>query len=58
LGNRANLKLAGLRKAYFNGKKYRIVYKIEEQKILIYIIAIGKRAELDVYKKADKRVNF
>ncbi len=57
LDNKNNLKLAGLRKAYFNNKKYRIVYEIVEQEILIYIIAIDKRYEMDVYKKADGRVN-
>ncbi len=57
LGNKNNLKLAGLKKVYFNNKKHRIVYKIVEEKILIYIIAVGKREEMDVYKKANMRVN-
>jgi len=57
LGNKNNLKLAGLRKAYFNNKKHRIVYEIVEQEVLIYIIAVGKRDEMDVYKRADGRVN-
>jgi len=57
LGNKNNLKLTGLRKIYFNNKKHRIVYEIIEEKVIIYIIAVGKREEMDVYKKADARVN-
>jgi len=57
LGNKNNLKLAGLKKAYFNNKKHRIVYETVEEKVMIYIIAVGKREEMDVYKKADSRVN-
>jgi len=57
LGNKNNLKLAGLRKVYFNNKKHRIVYETIEDKVIIYIVAVGKREEMDVYKKADSRVN-
>jgi len=57
LGNKNNLKLTGLRKIYFNNKKHRIVYETIEEKVMIYIIAVGKREEMDVYKKADARVN-
>ncbi len=55
LGNKNNLNLAGFKKVYFNNKKYRIVYGIIEEEIIIYIIAIGKREEMDVYKKAVSR---
>jgi len=57
LGNKNNLKLTGLKKVYFNNKKHRIVYDTIEDKVMIYIVAIGKRDEMDVYKKADSRVN-
>ena len=57
LGNKNNLNLSELRKVYFNNKKYRIVYEIVESEILIYIIAIGKREDMEVYKKANNRVN-
>jgi len=57
LGNKNNLKLAGFKKVYFNNKKHRIVYQIIEDKVIVYIIAVGKREEMDVYKKADSRVN-
>jgi len=43
LGNKNNLKLSGLKKVYFNNKKHRIVYKIVEDKVIIYIVAVGKK---------------
>jgi mRNA interferase RelE/StbE len=57
LGNKNSLKLSGLKKAYFDNKRYRIVYEVVEQKIVIYIIAVGKRDNMQVYKKADSRYN-
>jgi len=56
LGNKNNLKLTGLKKVYFNNKKHRIVYEIIENKVIIYIVAVGKRENMDVYKKADNRL--
>jgi len=56
LGNKNNLNLTGFKKVYFNNKKHRIVYEIIQNEILIHIIAIGKREEMDVYKKASSRV--
>jgi mRNA interferase RelE/StbE len=55
LGNKNNLNLAGFYKVYFNSKKHRIVYEIEEEKVVIYIIAIGKREGMEVYQKASQR---
>lgn len=57
LGNKNNLKLKGFKKAYFNNKKHRIVYEMIKTKVIIYIIAVGKREEMDVYKKANNRIN-
>ncbi len=56
LGNKANLNLSGYYKTYVDDKKIRIVYKIIDDKIEIFVIAIGKRDDLDVYKEASKRV--
>jgi mRNA interferase RelE/StbE len=56
LGNKNNLMLAGLKKVYFDNKRYRIVYEIKNKEILIHIIAIGKRDDMKVYKQAHKRV--
>ncbi len=55
LGNKNNLKLAGLKKIYFDGKRYRIVYEVIDDELILYIIAIGKRDNLEVYKKANER---
>ncbi len=43
LSNRNILKLSGLKKVYFDNKRYRIVYEVIKQDIIIYIISIGKR---------------
>ena len=56
LGNRANLNLTGLRKVYVDNKKVRIVYDVMEKKIKIFVIAVGKRADMEVYKKASNRL--
>jgi len=55
LGNKNNLILAGLKKVYFDNKRYRIVYEIKDKEILIHIIAIGKRDDIKVYKQAHSR---
>jgi len=52
LGNKAGLNLSGCRKMYADKKKIQIVYTILEDEIIIEVIAIGKRDELEVYKKA------
>jgi len=56
LGNKANINLAGYKKVYVNNKRVRIVYKIIEDKIEVFVVAVGKRNDMDVYKKAEKRI--
>ncbi len=56
LGNKNSLNLSGLKKMYFDNKRYRIVYEVFEEEILIHLVAIGKRDKMDVYKKAGERV--
>ena len=56
LGNKAGMNLTGYRKIYVDKKKIRIVYKIIEDKILIYVISIGKRDRMDDYKKSETRM--
>jgi len=51
-------KLKGYRKLYFDKKRYRIIYRIIEEKIIIFVIAVGKRDKLEVYKISDKRVEL
>ena len=55
LGNEANLELAGLYKVYVDKKRIRIVYEIRETEIMVFIFAIGKREEMEVYRDADRR---
>ena len=55
LGNKNNLDLSGLYKIYVAKKKVRIVYEIVDRELIIYVIAIGKRDEMEVYRKASKR---
>ena len=55
LGNKNNLNLSGLKKVYFDNKRYRIVYEVFEDTVLIHIIAVGKRDNMKVYKQADER---
>jgi len=47
--------LSGYRKLYGDKKKIRIVYKIVAEKVLVQVIAVGKREDMKVYKKAAKR---
>jgi len=56
LGNKANNALSGYLKVYVDHKRVRIVYKIENEKIEIFIIAIGKRDKMKVYKEASSRL--
>ena len=56
LGNRSNLDLSGLKKIYFDHKRYRIVYQVIEEEVIIYLIAVGKRDKMEVYRKANERI--
>jgi mRNA interferase RelE/StbE len=56
LGNKANSNLSGFKKVYVDNKRVRIVYKIIDSKITIFVIAIGKRDDMAVYKKAALRI--
>ena len=56
LGNKNNMNLSGFRKVYVDKKRVRIVYEIQNEILCIYVIAIGKRDDMEVYKKASVRV--
>ena len=56
LGNRHGINLSGFRKLYADKKKIRIVYKVVDEKVLVQIIAIGKREGMEVYQKAATRL--
>ncbi len=56
LGNKNNYNLSGCRKMYVDKKRIRIVYQILEDKIVVEVIAIGKRDDMEVYANASLRV--
>ncbi|HIP50862.1 MAG TPA: type II toxin-antitoxin system RelE/ParE family toxin [Campylobacterales bacterium] len=56
LGNKANMNLTGYKKVYVDKKRVRIVYKIVEEKIVVYVVAVGKRDDMEVYERASLRV--
>ncbi len=57
LGDKAGLDLTGYRKMYAYKKRIRIVYRIHEGKLLIFIIAVGKREDMRVYQNAFERIS-
>ena len=57
LGNKSGYDLTGYRKMYADKKKLRIVYRIIDNIIEVEVIAIGKRNDMDVYRKASERIN-
>ena len=56
LGNKNHLDLTGYYKTYVAKKQIRIVYKIIENELVVYIVTVGKREEMEVYKEALKRL--
>jgi mRNA interferase RelE/StbE len=56
LGNKAGYDLSGCKKMYADKKRIRIVYTIVQNEIVVEIIAIGKRDEMEVYKSAAERL--
>ena len=57
LGKRSGYDLSGYRKMYADQKKIRIVYTIVEDQIIVEVVAIGKRDDMEVYKKASERID-
>ena len=56
LGNKNGYDLTGYRKMYACKKQIRIVYSIVENVLLVNIIAIGKREDMEVYELAANRL--
>ncbi|MEE1211045.1 MAG: type II toxin-antitoxin system RelE/ParE family toxin [Treponema sp.] len=56
LGNKNGYDLTGYRKMYACKKQIRIVYSVVENVLLVNIIAIGKREDMEVYATAAERV--
>ena len=55
LGNKNNMNLTGLKKVYVAKKQVRIVYEIIDDILVVRVIAIGKREDMEVYQEAVKR---
>ncbi|MEA2018882.1 MAG: addiction module toxin RelE [Campylobacterota bacterium] len=56
LGKKSGYDLTGYKKMYANKKQLRIIYKIIDDEIIVEVIAIGKRDDMEVYKKASDRI--
>ena len=48
--------LSGYRKVYVAKKKVRIVHRIINDELVIYVVSIGKREDMEVYQEATKRI--
>lgn len=49
------MNLTGLRKVYVAKKQVRIVYEIIDNFLIVKVIAIGKRENMEVYRQAQER---
>ena len=50
--------LHGMKDCYkikLRGAGYRLVYRVEDERIVILVLAVGKRARSSVYEQAAKR---
>jgi mRNA interferase RelE/StbE len=56
LGNMHHFDLSGYRKLYAAKKSIRIVYRVFENTLVVEVIGIGKRADLEVYAEAARRL--
>lgn len=55
LGNKNNMNLSGLRKVYVAKKQVRIIYEIIDNILVVKVIAIGRREDMEVYKLSEQR---
>ncbi|MDD2212244.1 MAG: addiction module toxin RelE [Clostridia bacterium] len=58
LGQKMNLDLTGLRKAYVDNKRIRIVFMILESRLIIVVISINKRDKGKVYHLTQDRIDM
>jgi mRNA interferase RelE/StbE len=49
LGNKFGMDLTGLYKLYVHKKQIRIVYEVIDNELVVYVLGIGKRDDLEVY---------
>lgn len=55
LGHKYDIDLTGYRSLYFGGKRYRIVYRVDETSYIVWVIAIARRVEFEAYRLAARR---
>jgi mRNA-degrading endonuclease RelE of RelBE toxin-antitoxin system len=55
LGHKFGIDLTGYRSLYFGGKRYRIVYRVDETNRIVWVIAIARRARFEAYRLAARR---
>jgi mRNA interferase RelE/StbE len=48
--------LAGLYKIKDNKSGYRLVYGVEDDRVVVYVLAVAKRDKLEVYRIAQERL--
>ena len=56
LGNMAGFDLSGYYKMYAVRKSIRIVYHIVEEEVIVEVVGIGRRADLEVYAEVARRL--
>jgi mRNA interferase RelE/StbE len=56
LGNKAGIDLTGFYKLYVHKKQVRIVYQIINDKLMVLVVGIGKRDNLEVYAEVLKKL--
>jgi mRNA-degrading endonuclease RelE of RelBE toxin-antitoxin system len=55
LGHKYGLDLSRYRSLRFGGRRYRIVYRLDDEAARVTVVAIGKRAKSEVYRRAADR---
>ena len=45
--------LAGFRKLRIGD--YRVVYQVREQQVIVFVLAVGHRRDMEIYRAASKR---
>jgi len=55
LGHKFGYDLSGYRSLHFAGKRYRIVYRLDDEARRVTVVAIGKKAKFEVYRHAAER---
>lgn len=55
LGHRAGYDLTGYRALSFAGKRFRIVYRLNEEVQEVLVVAVARRARFEAYRLAARR---